>query len=135
MKPLDQLFTDIACEHLGIDTLDTRQRDSLDFHDVSVFGVKAALIAAYQAGERAAAAPPARPASDLPIVIVTVRSGCVDAVEATTPLRVILEDWDCEARLTGIKPYRTELPPMGRLSRKRTAQCLRQLNPPTSKEA
>lgn len=28
----------------------TRKSDSLDFHDVSVWGVKEALIAAYQAG-------------------------------------------------------------------------------------
>ena len=37
-----------------IDTLETRKSDSLDFHDVSVWGVKEALIAAYQAGLAAA---------------------------------------------------------------------------------
>ncbi len=31
-------------------TLATRNSDSLDFHDVSVWGVKSALVAAYQAG-------------------------------------------------------------------------------------
>ena len=49
-QPLDALLTRIAQEHLFIDTLETRNSDSLDFHDVSVWGVKEALIAAYQAG-------------------------------------------------------------------------------------
>jgi hypothetical protein len=50
MKPIDELFTGIAREHLGIETLETRNLDSLDFHDVSVAGVRDALRAAYQAG-------------------------------------------------------------------------------------
>lgn len=31
-------------------TLATRNSDRLDFHDISVWGVKSALMAAYQAG-------------------------------------------------------------------------------------
>jgi hypothetical protein len=50
VQPLDALLTQIAQEHLFIDTLETQNSDSLDFHDVSVWGVKEALIAAYQAG-------------------------------------------------------------------------------------
>lgn len=53
-QPLDALLIRIAQEHLLIDTLETRNSDSLDFHDVSVWGVKEALIAAYQAGLAAA---------------------------------------------------------------------------------
>ena len=53
-KTLDALLTQIAQEHLFIETLETRKSDSLDFHDVSVWGVKEALIAAYQAGLAAA---------------------------------------------------------------------------------
>lgn len=49
-QTLDELLTRIAQEHLFIDTLETRKSDSLDFHDVSVWGVKEAVIAAYQAG-------------------------------------------------------------------------------------
>jgi single-stranded DNA-binding protein len=49
-QTLDALLTRIAQEHLFIDTLETRNSDSLDFHDVSVWGVKEALLAAYQAG-------------------------------------------------------------------------------------
>ena len=49
-QTLDALLARIAQEHLFIDTLETRNSDSMDFHDVSVWGVKEALIAAYQAG-------------------------------------------------------------------------------------
>lgn len=44
----------IALDHLFIDTLETRNSDSLDFHDVSVWAVKSALEAAYRAGQEAA---------------------------------------------------------------------------------
>lgn len=44
------LFTQIAREHLGIETLQTRKMDSLDFHDVAVWQVEKALRAAYEAG-------------------------------------------------------------------------------------
>ena len=49
-QTLDALLTRIAQEHLLIETLETQNSDSLDFHDVSVWGVREALIAAYQAG-------------------------------------------------------------------------------------
>ena len=49
-QTLYALLTRIAQEHLFIDTLETRNSDSMDFHDVSVWGVKEALLAAYQAG-------------------------------------------------------------------------------------
>ena len=58
MKPTPELFTDIAREHLNIPTLETRNSDSLDFHDVSVCGVKNALSHAYQAGVNASAENP-----------------------------------------------------------------------------
>jgi hypothetical protein len=181
MKPIDKLFTDIAREHLGIETLEERKSDRLDFHNVSVWGVERALSAAYQAGanDRTAAAAPdpvavreavealeragflmrrvhegdhqalrnlesgarqahralkqiraslARAGSqeERPVVLLTVRDGCVEDARATLPLRIILEDWDCEDRLTGKKPYRAELPTDG-LSRKKLTQCLRRL--------
>lgn len=46
----DRLLDQLALEHLFIETLETRKSDSLDFHEVSVWGLKNALIAAYQAG-------------------------------------------------------------------------------------
>jgi len=48
---INDLFTAIAREHLGIATLETRNRDALDFHEVSIWGIKRALRAAYEAGE------------------------------------------------------------------------------------
>ena len=51
---LNQLLEQIAQQHLFIDTLETQSSDRLDFHDVSVWGIKAALQAAYEAGLKAA---------------------------------------------------------------------------------
>ena len=56
---IELLLESIALDHLFIETLQTRHRDSLDFHDVSVWGVKSALQAAFDAGLRAATALPA----------------------------------------------------------------------------
>jgi len=53
-KTLDQLFQRIALDHLFIDTLETRHSDRLDFHEVSVWGIKSALLAAFDAGKQAA---------------------------------------------------------------------------------
>ncbi len=41
----------IAKEILWLETLETRNSDSLYFHEVSVWGLKEALIAAYKAGQ------------------------------------------------------------------------------------
>ena len=49
-KARDQLLQTIATDHLFIETLETRNSDRLDFHDVSVWAVKAALQAAFEAG-------------------------------------------------------------------------------------
>ena len=51
---VDELLAAIAKGTLHIDTLETRKSDSLDFHDVAVWSVKAALEAAYRAGLAAA---------------------------------------------------------------------------------
>ena len=51
---VDELLAAIAKATLHIDTLETRKSDSLDFHDVAVWSVKAALEAAYRAGLAAA---------------------------------------------------------------------------------
>ena len=53
-KALENLLQQIALDHLFIDNLETRNSDRLDFHEVSVWGVKSALIAAYEAGRKAA---------------------------------------------------------------------------------
>lgn len=40
-------------KHLGLETLETRKRDSLDFHDVSVASIRAIINMAFDAGLRA----------------------------------------------------------------------------------
>ena len=48
----DQQLLQIATDHLFIETLETRNSDRLDFYDVSVWAVKAALQAAFEAGQQ-----------------------------------------------------------------------------------
>jgi hypothetical protein len=50
MNHLDTRLTRIAQQHLRIETLESRHRDSLDFHEVSVLELRDALEAAYRAG-------------------------------------------------------------------------------------
>jgi hypothetical protein len=50
MSKLEQLLTQIAQSKLGIETLETRKSDSLDFHDVAVWCLGDALEAAFNAG-------------------------------------------------------------------------------------
>ena len=55
---IELLLESIALDHLFIETLVTQHSDRLDFHDVSVWGVKSALQAAFDAGLRAAGGAP-----------------------------------------------------------------------------
>jgi hypothetical protein len=50
MSQIDTILTLIAQKHLDIDTLETRKSDRLDFHDVSVWRLRDALEAAFNAG-------------------------------------------------------------------------------------
>lgn len=50
MSKIEQLLTQIAQSKLGIETLETRKSDSLDFHDVAVWCLRDALDAAFNAG-------------------------------------------------------------------------------------
>lgn len=52
---LNDVLTPIARDVLGIETLETRKADSLDFHEVAVWEVRKALVAAYQRGYSAGA--------------------------------------------------------------------------------
>jgi hypothetical protein len=49
----DALLQAIAAKHLFLDTLDTRNSDSLDFHEVAVWAIRAAMTAAFAAGQAA----------------------------------------------------------------------------------
>ncbi len=55
---IDQIFALIAQKHLFIETLEKRHSDRLDFHDVSVWGVRSALEAAFKAGVELGASMP-----------------------------------------------------------------------------
>lgn len=75
--PLPQGLAEIA-RQLGFQTLDTRNSDSLDFKEVSVGGVKAALLAAYNLGKSQATAQ-ATPAEQQP------QSGGLPVPQGRTP--------------------------------------------------
>ena len=53
--PKDQILAQIAKDELRLETLETRKSDSLDFHDCAVWSIKAALEAAYEAGQQSTA--------------------------------------------------------------------------------
>lgn len=50
---IDARLTQIAQQVLKVPTLEYRNSDSLDFHEVSVGAIKLALRAAYEAGRKA----------------------------------------------------------------------------------
>ena len=52
-EPRPKVVTDqIAKDKLGIATLETQNSDRLDFHELSVWQIQDALLAAYHAGRR-----------------------------------------------------------------------------------
>ena len=55
---IDQIFALIAEKHLFIETLETRNSDRLDFHDVAVWSVRDALEATFKAGVELGASMP-----------------------------------------------------------------------------
>lgn len=50
-REVEDKLEKIAQEKLGIDTLEQRWSDSLDFYDLSVWRIKEALAVAYEAGK------------------------------------------------------------------------------------
>ncbi|MDE1901028.1 MAG: hypothetical protein KGI37_05200 [Alphaproteobacteria bacterium] len=58
MTDADAIIAEIAKKQLRIETLETRNADSLDFHDVSVWGLRTALLCAFEAGRKAARTKP-----------------------------------------------------------------------------
>lgn len=49
----DAVILEIAQRQFRLETLETRNRDRLDFHDVAVWALHAALEEAFEAGRRA----------------------------------------------------------------------------------
>lgn len=54
LKQKDQTLTQIAKKELCLETLETRNNDCQDFHDLAVWEIKAALEAAYKSGQQSA---------------------------------------------------------------------------------
>ena len=50
LRERERAIGDISRRHLGVDTLTRRLSDRLDFHDLAVWSIEAALAAAYEAG-------------------------------------------------------------------------------------
>jgi len=51
----EALILEIATRHFFVETLETRNSDRLDFHDVAVWAMRAALEDAFEAGRIAGA--------------------------------------------------------------------------------
>jgi hypothetical protein len=60
MDTRDETIKSIARSILGLETLQLRGRDRLDFHDLSVSRIKRALEAAFEAGRQSRRPAPAR---------------------------------------------------------------------------
>jgi hypothetical protein len=59
----ETLLARIAEKHLGLETLETRNSDSLDFHDLAVWSIHDALEAAFKAGVEVGASLASSPAA------------------------------------------------------------------------
>lgn len=57
MTERDRIILEIATKVLNLETLETRRRDSLDFHENAVWSLKQAQGAAFDAGVQAGKAP------------------------------------------------------------------------------
>ena len=60
MEQRDKTLAEIAASHLHLETPETRDSDSLDFHDMAVWSIKAALEAAYEVGRQSRAPVPTK---------------------------------------------------------------------------
>jgi hypothetical protein len=99
MKPYDQILTNIARKHLGIETLVTRRSDSLDFHSVAIWQVHAALSAAFDAG---AAAPTASLLEACQMVVDRWEEG--DLAEAARACDAAIDEMAAATPPTGTDP-------------------------------
>lgn len=58
---INRRLEEIARTTLLVPTLETRKSDSLDFHDVAVWSIREALLAAYDAGRESRPLPRTAP--------------------------------------------------------------------------
>jgi hypothetical protein len=75
MDERDKSLADIASRHLHLETLETRNRDCLDFHDMAVWSIRQALEAAYEAGwQSRAPAPSNRQGKSGKVIALTIKN-------------------------------------------------------------
>ena len=75
MEQRDKTLAEIAARHLFLERLETRNSDSLDFHDLAVWSIRAALEAAYEAGRQShAPASPKRRGKDGKVIALTIKN-------------------------------------------------------------
>ena len=55
--PLSPVLSEIAQRYFGNEALETQSSDALDFRDVAVWNLKAALEAAFEAGRQSVTSP------------------------------------------------------------------------------
>jgi hypothetical protein len=79
-----QILSGIAAKELNIPTLETRGRDRLDFHEVSVWSVAEALCTAYKVGELAANASLQAPYIRCTARLIKHADDLIAAIEGTT---------------------------------------------------
>ena len=97
MTEADKVIASIAHRRLNIETLKTQNSDSLDFHDVSVWNLRTALLCAYEEGRKAG--------KTKPRVIETGKRGtCYQATIAAT-YKDLVEVWGEASKGDG---YKTE---------------------------
>ena len=58
---INRRLEEIAKTVLDLQTLETRRSDSLDFHDLAVWSIREALLAAYRAGRESGPLPRTAP--------------------------------------------------------------------------
>ena len=77
MDQRDKTIAEIAARHLHLETLETRNSDSLDFHDLAVWSIKAALEAAYKAGlQSRVPVPPKRGGKGGKVLALPIKKDC-----------------------------------------------------------
>jgi hypothetical protein len=75
MDHRDKTLAEIAARHLHLETLETRNSDSLDFHDMGVWSIRQALEAAYEAGRQSRKpVPPKARAKGGKVVVQAIKS-------------------------------------------------------------
>ena len=97
MTEADKVIASIAHRCLNIETLRTQNSDSLDFHDVSVWNLRRALLCAYEEGRKAG--------KTKPRVIETGKTGTCYQATIEASYRDLVDLWGQPEKGDG---YKTE---------------------------